>query len=105
MATSAGASCRSSPGPCLATPEQVNTWIAQAEADLRASRVTGEGLCECHGRYWIQQSYEKAIKAYALMRWKGGPGEDAQFTRLFLLHYAHKISCLTGPRFGIVMID
>jgi hypothetical protein len=72
----------------MATPTQVRTWIEQADADLVAARVEHDGLGECHRRYWIQQSYEKAIKAYALMRWTGGAGDEAQFARLFLLQHS-----------------
>ena len=72
----------------MATPTQVRTWIAQADADLVAARVEHDGLGECHRRYWLQQSYEKAIKAYALMRWTGGAEDEAQFARLFLLQHS-----------------
>ncbi|MEZ4301864.1 MAG: hypothetical protein R3B70_43420 [Polyangiaceae bacterium] len=43
---------------------------------------------ECHRRYWIQQSYEKTIKAYALMRWGGAPADEPEFARLFLLQHS-----------------
>lgn len=72
----------------MATSKQVKTWIEQAEADLVAARVRADGLGECHRRYWIQQSYEKAIKAFALMRWTGTAGDEAQFARLFLLQHS-----------------
>jgi hypothetical protein len=72
----------------MATPRQARAWIEQAEADLRASRVTAAPLAECHCRYWLQQSYEKAIKAYAMMRWTGAAVDDAQLTRLFLLQHS-----------------
>jgi len=72
----------------MATPQQVKTWIAQAEADLVAAQVVAAGLGECHRRYWIQQSYEKGIKAYALMRWTGDADHDAEFARLFLLQHS-----------------
>lgn len=72
----------------MATPEQVRKWIEQAEADLKASRVTDESLGECHRRYWIQQSCEKAIKAYAMMRWTGSAAEEAEFSRLVLLQHS-----------------
>jgi IS1 family transposase len=72
----------------MATPRQVRTWIAQAEADLAASKIAADGLKECHRRYWIQQSYEKSIKAYAMMRWRGAPADEAEFARLFLLQHS-----------------
>jgi hypothetical protein len=72
----------------MATLTQVRTWIEQANADLVAAEVEDARLRECHRRYWIQQSYEKAIKAYALMRWTGGANDDAQFARLFLLQHS-----------------
>ncbi|MGM0578169.1 MAG: hypothetical protein ACQEXJ_20760 [Myxococcota bacterium] len=36
----------------------------QARADLRAARCTDDAVAECHRRYWLQQAYEKALKAY-----------------------------------------
>jgi hypothetical protein len=72
----------------MATSKQVKTWIQQAEADLDAARVEDARLGECHRRYWIQQSYEKAIKAYALMRWTGAAVDEPQFARLFLLQHS-----------------
>jgi hypothetical protein len=72
----------------MATPKQVRTWIQQAEADLRAARVDASDLRPCHQRYWLQQSYEKAIKAYALMRWNGDVNQEPQFNRLFLLQHS-----------------
>jgi hypothetical protein len=72
----------------MATPKQVRTWLDQANFDIGASRVEAEGLQACHQRYWIQQSYEKSIKAYALMRWRGAPADEAEFTRLFLLQHS-----------------
>lgn len=72
----------------MPTSRRVKTWVEQAEADLRASRATHESLGECHCRYWIQQSYEKAIKAYAIMRWSGTAADDVEFTRLFLLQHS-----------------
>ena len=78
----------------MATSTQVRTWIEQAHADLAATQVEDAGLRECHRRYWIQQSYEKAIKAYALMRWTGGPNDDAQFARLFLLQHSPLARCV-----------
>jgi hypothetical protein len=72
----------------MATSAQVRAWLDQAEADLRASGVQAGDLRECHRRYWIQQSYEKAIKAYALTRWNGAGGDEAQFAKLFLLQHS-----------------
>jgi hypothetical protein len=72
----------------MVTPRQVRSWIDQAEADLAAAKAHGEGISECHRRYWLQQSYEKAIKALALMKWTGGPADDADFARHFLLQHS-----------------
>lgn len=72
----------------MATPKQVRAWLEQAEADLQASRAEGDGTKDCHRRYWIQQAYEKTIKAYALMRWQGNAEEEAEFNRLFLLQHS-----------------
>jgi hypothetical protein len=72
----------------MATPKQVRTWIEQAEADLAASRAKADGIRECHRRYWLQQSYEKSIKAYALMRWTGSAAQEREFAHLFLLQHS-----------------
>lgn len=72
----------------MATPAQVDAWIEQAQADLFAARVQAEGVAECHRRYWIQQSYEKAIKAYALVRWAGPSSDEGEFSRQFLLQHS-----------------
>lgn len=72
----------------MATPRQVRSWIDQAEADLAAARVEAVGIAECHRRYWLQQSYEKAIKALALMKWTGGAADEAEFARQFLLQHS-----------------
>lgn len=72
----------------MASPQQVEAWIEQAEDDLEAARVDAAGLSECHRRYWIQQAYEKAIKAYALMRWKGASQDEAEFAQKFLLQHS-----------------
>ena len=49
----------------MATPTQVEQWLLQAEADLRASEALAADIRENHRRYWIQQAYEKAMKAWA----------------------------------------
>jgi hypothetical protein len=72
----------------MATTKQVKAWIDQAEADLAAAKSQGDGISECHRRYWIQQSYEKAIKALALMKWAGGATDEAEFARQFLLQHS-----------------
>jgi hypothetical protein len=72
----------------MATPKQVRAWLEQAEADLLASRAEGDEIKDCHRRFWIQQSYEKSIKAYALMRWQGTAEEDAEFARMFLFQHS-----------------
>jgi len=65
--------------------KQVKAWVRQAEADLNASKAETASLAECHRRYLIQQSYEKAIKALALMLWESATSEETtQFDRLFL---------------------
>lgn len=72
----------------MATRQQVKAWVEQADADLLAARAESSDLRECHRRYWIQQAYEKAIKAYALMHWNGTAQEQSQFERLFLLQHS-----------------
>jgi HEPN domain-containing protein len=71
----------------MALLEDVSNWLAQAEADLRAARAEHADVAECHRRYWIQQSYEKAIKAYAIIRWRGHP-TDEQFRKEFLRRHS-----------------
>lgn len=69
----------------MATPKQVKAWVDQASADFDASCVRDEKIAERHRRYWLQQAYEKAIKAYALVRWSGGSQlVDADFRKFFL---------------------
>ena len=62
-------------------------WLRQARRDLAAAR--GGVSDECHRRYWYQQSYEKAIKAYAITL---VTSKDAQvlsgFRDAFLRHHA-----------------
>jgi len=71
----------------MAQLEEVSAWLAQAEADLNAARVEDARFAECHRRYWIQQGYEKAIKAYALIRWNGS-SRDLRFRMDFLLKHS-----------------
>lgn len=66
----------------MATFKQVDPWVQQAKADLRAAKVAANEIAECHRRYWIQQSYEKAIKALALIRFKGSDEEDSALCTL-----------------------
>ena len=47
----------------MVTPKQVEQWLLQAESDLDEAKA--KGISEGHTRYWLQQSYEKAIKAGA----------------------------------------
>lgn len=72
----------------MVTRERVEAWVEQAEADLQAATAESSSLRECHRRYWLQQSYEKSIKAYALMRWKGTPADEREFTKVFLLQHS-----------------
>lgn len=72
----------------MSTLRQVKAWLDQAKYDLGASRVADINVRDCHRRYWIQQSYEKAIKAYALMRWEPSPGDEGEFRRVFLLRHS-----------------
>ena len=73
----------------MVPPKQVSAWIRQAEADLEAAKADTSSLAECHRRYLIQQSYEKAIKALALMLWESSTAaEMAQFDNLFLKQHS-----------------
>lgn len=55
------------------------SYLEQAKADFRVSQATHADLRACHTRYFLQQAYEKAIKAYMLA--KLGP-EDSQVEHL-----------------------
>jgi hypothetical protein len=57
------------------------TYLEQAKADFRASQVTNPALLACHTRYFLQQAYEKSLKAYMLV--KVDPDEHPQV--LYLL--------------------
>lgn len=61
---------------------RLRAWIRQAQADLVAGRA--EGVEPCHRRYWLQQSYEKGIKALGLILWQGHANEEGQLRRHFL---------------------
>jgi HEPN domain-containing protein len=68
---------------------QVECWLLQAEADFQAAKATAEGILECHKRYWFQQSCEKAIKAYGLLRFDPASAADEKaFVLSFLRHHA-----------------
>jgi hypothetical protein len=68
--------------------ELLKAWIRQANADLQAGRA--ERSIECHRRYWLQQAYEKGIKALGMMLWRGPPAEDG----LLRAHFLHSHSPL-----------
>lgn len=61
---------------------QADIWIAQARADLEASRANM--VYECHKRYWLQQACEKGIKALGIVIWRHEPPLDGLFRRYFL---------------------
>ncbi|HEX3775064.1 MAG TPA: hypothetical protein VHV51_11410 [Polyangiaceae bacterium] len=72
----------------MVTPRQVEQWLLQAESDLDAAEATAEGISESHTRYWLQQSYEKAIKAWGLMNWPFSADDEAQFHHVFLRRHS-----------------
>lgn len=72
----------------MATPKQVEQWLRQAEEDLRAAAADADGISENHRRYWLQQSYEKAIKAWGLMRWRHNADDERQFHNVFLRRHS-----------------
>ena len=80
----------------MAQPDEIECWLTQAEADLRSGDAEHPEIAECHRRYWIQQSCEKAIKAYALIRWTGSQAEEKQFAQLFLLCHSPLKSVATA---------
>lgn len=44
------------------------SYVEQAKADSRVAHVKHEDVRSCHTRYFLQQAYEKAIKAYMLAK-------------------------------------
>ena len=66
--------------------DKILAWIAQAEADFLAAGVKADGIAECHRRFWLQQSYEKSIKALGLMLWTGTTADERDFEKIFLVH-------------------
>ncbi len=64
-------------------------WIDQATADLQAAESEHEGIRECHRRYWLQQAYEKGIKAYGIALWNPAgatPEEQQQWGKFCFAH-------------------
>ena len=47
----------------------VEAWVRQARADLRAGGSVSRSAVHCHGRYWLQQACEKGLKAMGLLLW------------------------------------
>jgi hypothetical protein len=72
----------------MAAPKQVEQWLRQADADLRAAEAEAEDISENHRRYWLQQSYEKAIKAWGLMKWRHSADDEGQFHHVFLRRHS-----------------
>lgn len=65
--------------------QHLQCWIRQAEADLIAAEAAVSEVRENHRRYWLQQSYEKAIKAWGMLRYDpAGPAEQHEFLQHFL---------------------
>jgi len=79
----------------MTSSEQIKAWIRQAEADLSAASAEAPGIAECHRRYWFQQSYEKSIKALALMKWTGVP-DEREFAQNFLWKHSPLATISTG---------
>ncbi|HEX7601229.1 MAG TPA: hypothetical protein VF316_06470 [Polyangiaceae bacterium] len=69
----------------LLSPE---LWLRQAKADEAASRATG-ALAECHRRYFLQQAYEKAVKALALACLTRKQSKDKQLSSALGEHFLH----------------
>lgn len=72
----------------MATPKQVEQWLRQAEEDLKAAEADADGISQNHRRYWLQQSYEKAIKAWGLMKWRYNADDEGQFHHVFLRRHS-----------------
>lgn len=71
----------------MATLGEPKVWLRQARRDLAAARCGTTD--ECHRRYWYQQSYEKAIKAYAITLVTSKNAQVlAGFRDSFLRHHA-----------------
>ncbi len=76
----------------MATPRQVEQWLIQADADLKASEAHAEGIYESHRRYWLQQAYEKAMKAWGLMKWRFNAADEARFHQVFMRRHSPFLS-------------
>jgi hypothetical protein len=64
-------------------------WLRQARLDFRAAQVAHDGILDCHRRYWFQQSYEKAIKAFAIAAISDADDQFLQvFQDYFLRHHS-----------------
>ena len=72
----------------MITPRQVEQWLLQAESDLQAAESLTDGVSESHSRYWLQQSYEKAMKAWGLMNWPFNADDEGQFHHVFLRRHS-----------------
>lgn len=74
----------------MADLAQVDCWLRQAEADLRAAGAESTGIEENHRRYWFQQSCQKAIKAWGLLHGDGtgSADEEKEFAKVFLEQHA-----------------
>ena len=78
----------------------IECWIKQSQADLKAARDANSEAEECHRRYWYQQSYEKAIKAYGLLKFRSDdPREEREFRQAYLRVHA-PFTSLSGSGFG-----
>lgn len=71
-----------------ADQDEVWAWLEQAKADLQAASVLVDENTESHRRYWLQQAYEKAVKAFGLSLLES-PSEEhrAELRGGFLRHH------------------
>lgn len=68
--------------------DEVRAWLEQARADLLAASVMVDENTESHRRYWLQQAYEKAVKAFGLSLLESPTAaERAELRKAFLGHH------------------
>ncbi len=80
-------------------------WMRQAKVDFRAAQEKSAGTLECHRRYWYQQSYEKALKAYAISRVEAGDDAVGQALQEELLRTHSPLSSCKRDRAGWLELE
>jgi HEPN domain-containing protein len=85
-------------------PDEAGAWLTQARADLKAATTIAPTIAECHRRYWLQQTVEKALKAYAISLLPDdlSQRENEALTALLLRHHAPLSEMATWSKDEIV---